>query len=97
MSLAYLTAAAATLLKLAIPMLLGATVDQILSSGDQGRLFFFAGSILLVSVLGGAVTYGQTFLTEAVSQRAAFDLRNDIFKTLHRMSFDFYDLSLIHI
>ena len=91
MSLAYLTAAAATLLKLAIPMLLGATVDQILSSGDQGRLFFFAGSILLVSVLGGAVTYGQTFLTEAVSQRAAFDLRNDIFKTLHRMSFDFYD------
>jgi len=91
MGLAYLTAAAATLLKLAIPMLLGATVDQILSSGDQGRLFFFAGSILLVSVLGGAVTYGQTFLTEAVSQRAAFDLRNDIFKTLHRMSFDFYD------
>ena len=91
MSLAYLTAAAATLLKLAIPMLLGATVDQILSSGDQGRLFLFAGSILLVSVLGGAVTYGQTFLTEAVSQRAAFDLRNDIFKTLHRMSFDFYD------
>ena len=91
MSLAYLTAAAATLLKLAIPMLLGATVDQILSSGDQGRLFFFAGSILLVSILGGAVSYGQTFLSEAVSQRAAFDLRNDIFKTLHRMSFDFYD------
>ena len=50
MSLAYLTAAAATLLKLAIPMLLGATVDQILSSGDKGRLFFFEGSILLVSV-----------------------------------------------
>ena len=91
MGLAYLTAAAATLLKLAIPMLLGATVDQILSAGDQGRLFFFAGLILLVSVMGGAVTYGQTFLTEAVSQRAAFDLRNDIFKTLHRMSFDFYD------
>lgn len=91
MAAAYATVAAATLLKLVIPLLIGTSVDQVLVGDDRGRLFVYAGAILLVSVLSGLAIYGQAYLIEAVSQRAAFQLRSDLFKKLQRMSFEFYD------
>jgi len=91
MTAAYTTVAVATLLKLVIPLLIGTSIDQVLTNGDRDRLFLYAGAILLVSVVSGLVTYGQSYLIEAVSQRTAFDIRGDLFKKLQNMSFEFYD------
>lgn len=91
MTAAYTTVAVATVLKLVIPLLIGTSIDQILTSGDRERLFLYGGAILLISIVSGLVTYGQSYLIEAVSQRAAFDIRSDLFKKLQNMSFGFYD------
>ena len=88
---AYVTMSAATLLALVIPRLLGTAIDEALASGGRDRLLLLAGTILLVSLLRGIFSYGQSYLSEAVSQRAAYDLRNDFFQKLQSLSFGYHD------
>ena len=88
---AYVTMAAATLATMIIPRLLGTAIDQVLESGLRSQLLLVAGGILLVSLLRGIFSYGQNYLAEAVSQRAAYDLRNDFFRKLQSLSFGFHD------
>ena len=88
---AIVTMSAATLSMMAIPALLGSAINAALESGLRSQLLVLSGAILLVSVLRGAFSYGQTYLGEAVSQRAAYDLRNDIFRKLQSLSFGFHD------
>jgi ATP-binding cassette subfamily B protein len=82
---------AATLSAMIIPALLGSAIDEAASSGLRRQLLLLGGGILLVSVLRGVFSYGQTYLAEAVSQRAAYDLRNDFFRKLQSLSFGFHD------
>ena len=88
---AIVTMSAATLSMMAIPALLGSAINTALESGLRSELLLLGGTILLVSALRGAFSYGQTYLGEAVSQRAAYDLRNDIFRKLQSLSFGFHD------
>ena len=88
---AYVTMSAATVAAMFIPFLLGNAIDQALASGLRSRLLLLAGGILLVSLLRGAFAYGQTYLAESVSQRAAYDLRDDFFRKLQSLSFGFHD------
>ena len=74
-----------------IPRLLGNAVDEALVSGIRSQLLVLAGWIILVSVLRGLFAYGQTYLAESVSQRAAYDIRNDFFGKLQALSFGFHD------
>ena len=88
---AIVTMSAATLSMMAIPALLGGAINTALESGLRSELLLLGGAILLVSALRGGFSYGQTYLGEAVSQRAAYDLRNDIFRKLQSLSFGFHD------
>ena len=82
---------ASTLSIMAIPSLLGSAIDEAVASGLRSELFRLAAAIVGVSLMRGLFSYGQSYLAEAVSQRAAFDLRNDFFRKLQGLSFGFHD------
>ena len=88
---AYAAMSGATLLMLVIPWLLGTAIDEALASGLRRQLFLLAGAILLVSLLKGIFAYGHIYLAESISQRAAYDVRNDFFRKLQSLSFGFHD------
>ena len=88
---AYLTMAASTVSLMFVPYFLGTAIDEALANGTSSTLFLLAGAIMLVSILRGVFSYGQTYLAEALSQKAAFDIREDIFRKLQSLSFGFHD------
>ena len=88
---AYAAMSGATLSMLVIPWLLGTAIDEALASGLRIQLFLLAGAILLVSLLRGIFAYGHIYLAESISQRAAYDVRNDFFQKLQGLSFGFHD------
>ena len=88
---AYAAMVASTLSAMVIPRLLGDAIDEALASGLQSRLLLLAGVIVLFSLLRGVFSYGQRYLSESLSERSAYDLREDFFRKLQGMSFGFFD------
>ena len=88
---AYAAMVASTLSAMVVPRLLGDAIDEALASGLQSRLLLLASVIVLFSLLRGVFSYGQRYLSESLSQRSAYDLREDFFKKLQGMSFGFFD------
>ena len=88
---AYAAMVASSLSALVIPRMLGEAIDEALASGLQSRLFELATVIVLFSLLRGIFSYGQRYLSESLSQRSAYDLREDFFMKLQGMSFGFFD------
>ena len=88
---AYAAMVASSLSALVIPRVLGEAVDEALVSGLQSRLFQLATVIVLFSLLRSIFSYGQRYLSESLSQRSAYDLREDFFMKLQGMSFGFFD------
>lgn len=77
----------------AAALLMGTSVDelQLTSSSAETLLINGVAAIILFAVLRGVFAFVQTYMAEATSQGAAFDLRNDIFSKLQRLSFSYYD------
>ena len=88
---AYAAMMAATLSAMVIPRIMGDAIDEALASGLQSRLLLLAGVIVLFSLLRGVFSYGQRYLSESLSERSAYDLREDFFRKLQGMSFGFFD------
>ncbi len=88
---AYATMIASTLSAMVVPKILGTAIDTALGSGLQSRLLLLAAVIVLFSLLRGVFSYGQRYLSECLSQRSAYDLREDFFRKLQSMSFGFFD------
>ena len=94
MAVSYVAMVVAVLSAVAIPRLLGVAIDEALASGLRRQLLLMAGmagSILLLGVLRGVTGYAQTYLSQDVSQRGAYDLLNDFFRKLQGLSFGFHD------
>jgi len=47
--------------------------------------------IVLFAIARGIFAFGQNFLSQALSENIAFDLRNDIFTKIQRLSFSYHD------
>ena len=88
---AYAAMVASSLSALVIPRMLGEAIDEALASGIQSRMLFLATVIVSFSLLRGVFSYGQRYLSESLSQRSAYDLREDFFRKLQGMSFGFFD------
>ena len=89
--LAYLSMAGATVAAIAIPKMLGSAIDEAISSGIRQELLFLGLAIVATSVLRGIFSYMQNYMSESLSQMAAFDLRNDFFRKLQSLSFGYHD------
>jgi ATP-binding cassette subfamily B protein len=80
-----------TVASLVIPRVLGQGIDTVLSSGQRSSLILAAVIIIGSSALRGLTAYGNRYLTEVVSQRASYDIRDALYDHLQRLSFAYYD------
>ena len=56
------------------------------------RLLLIAGLVVvLFAVARGLFTFAQNYLSQALSQEIAFNLRNDLFAKIQRLSFSYHD------
>jgi ABC-type multidrug transport system fused ATPase/permease subunit len=89
----YVSVFGAAISALAIPKVLGVSVNRVLESGerDVSQLYLLALVLLLAGVAQGLFAFWQTFLAESTSQMVAYDLRNAYFDRLQHLSFGFHD------
>ncbi len=76
---------------LVIPRVLGNGIDTALNSGSKTTLLVFAGIILGTTIVRSAARFGDTYITQLVSQQASYDIRNALYNHLQHLSFTFYD------
>jgi len=80
-------------LSLVVPWLLAYVIDTGLRHGQFNNLLLAAAAILVTSSLRGLFAYGQGYLSQAVSNLVAYDLRNRVYDHLQNLSFAFHDES----
>ncbi|HEY7349079.1 MAG TPA: ABC transporter ATP-binding protein [Ktedonobacterales bacterium] len=83
----------ATVLALLIPELIAQVIAIGIGSGNLRNLVLISGAVLIASILRGLAAYGQGYLSQALSVEIAYDLRNQIYDHLQRLSFSFHDES----
>jgi ATP-binding cassette subfamily B protein len=64
---------------------------ELVATGDEKYLAIAAAAIIGAAVLRGIFGYGQTYLGEWLSQRVAYDIRNQIYDRLQRLSYAYHD------
>ncbi len=91
--IAYFCLFAGAALALAIPRLTGQAIDLALSSGLPNTLLLLALGIAGAGILRGVFSYWQSYLSEYLSQKVAYDLRNRLYNCLQGLSYAFHDRS----
>ncbi|KAA0238626.1 ABC transporter ATP-binding protein, partial [bacterium] len=70
----------------------GETRHRLVGLDGNERLLIFAGlGVILFAVGRGIAAFGQQFLGESIGQRVAYDIRNDIYNNLQRLSYAYHD------
>jgi ATP-binding cassette subfamily B protein len=89
----YVSVIGAALTALAIPRILGSSVNNVLESGERDitHLWLLALALLLAGAARGFFSFGQTFFAESTSQKVSYDLRNSFYNKLQHLSFAFHD------
>ena len=80
-------------LSLIIPWLIAYVIDTGLQHGQLNNLLLVALAILVSSAFRGLFAYGQGYLSQSVSNLVAYDLRNQVYDHLQKLSFAFHDES----
>jgi ATP-binding cassette, subfamily B, bacterial len=92
-SITYLCLLAGAVLSLAIPRLTGQAIDLALSSDRISVLVLIALGLAGAGVLRSIFSYWLSYLSEYLSQKVAYDLRNQFYNRLQRLSYAFHDQS----
>jgi ABC-type multidrug transport system fused ATPase/permease subunit len=66
-------------------------VDRATFEGTTGALIIVAATLMAVAILRGFFTYWMQFMGEWLSQHVAYDLRNQIYDRLQRLSYAYHD------
>ncbi len=71
----------------------GWSADQFdLYANDAIRAILMASLLILFfALIRGLFSFGQTYMSELSSQHVAFDMRNDLFAKIQRLSFSYHD------
>jgi len=59
--------------------------------GAQNALLWAGGLIVVFAVIRGAFAFSQNYMSEKLSQSAAFDFRNELYARIQRLSFSYHD------
>ena len=90
-----LIAAAAMLVytgtQVAIPLLIGETINQYIKEGDFQGLTVMFGLFIAIAVVNWIMNYTQQFSMEKVGQGILYNLRRDVFHHVQKQSVSFYD------
>lgn len=82
-----------------LPEVFGNTIDSIAESLDGGvplstiEILTLSGIILGLSSIRGIFGFGQQYFSESVSQLAVYEIRNQLFDRIQRLSLSFHDKS----
>ena len=94
---AYASTAGATAAYLLLPRYFGNAIDKVATafqeggSIDQDAIVTIVLIILGLSIIRGALSYGQTYLGEALSNYVSYDIRNSFYDHVQHLSFSFHD------
>jgi len=91
--LLYLALFAALGLQLTIPMVIARAIDDGIVGRDTGFLMRSALLIVGLTMLQGVFTYARSYLVQSAAERVAYDMRNELYAHLQRLTFSFYDQS----
>jgi len=80
----------ASLVGLAVPLLIGGAVDSLRQGADSRTLLGYGGLLVAVTVVQGLFSFGQRRLLVAMSRDIEFDLRDDYFGHLQTLPLSFY-------
>lgn len=72
------------------PLIIGLAIDSLTRSFDLRRLLLFAAALVGLSVAKGFFQYWMRVIIIGISRDIEYDLRNDLFRHLVRMSWDFF-------
>ena len=100
--LAYLSFFAAVGFALLVPRLFGTSVDRLVrfdpADGrvmplqvDTSALVLMALALLGASIMRGVADLARTYITDSLSQKVSYDLRNLLYDKLQHLSFAFHD------
>jgi ATP-binding cassette subfamily B multidrug efflux pump len=83
--------AAATYIELYIPRLSGRVIDEVVYGKDYETLKFLTLQVLVFTAVLGVIGFVRRYANTYFSQRVINDIRNDVFASLQKQSFAFYD------
>ena len=76
---------------LALPLLMKTAIDSAIIPRDLRMLFVLAGVVIVIGVVGFALSRVETYLTGWVGQRVLTDLRGDLFAHMQRLSLGYFE------
>jgi len=80
-----------TYINVYIPQLSGRVIKNVLEIRDFGLLVSLVVQILALTGLLGAFSFIQRYANGYFSQKVVYEVRNDVFKSIQRQSFAFFD------
>jgi len=90
MALGFACVALANAFLLAAPWVIGDAVDSLTESVTRGRLAYYAGLIVGLTILQGIFRFTMRWLLIGVSRDVEYSLRNDVFARLQLLPVSFY-------
>lgn len=91
LALAFVCMIASTAFVLIIPQLISRAVDTVLGEGGNDYLIWLGIAVVVAGALRGLSAFGYSYLSEVVSQKTTYDIRNALYDKLQRLSFSFHD------
>lgn len=89
--LAYGSLLGVTAMNLIVPRLISIVIDHALAGGSRAFLLQAGAAIIGISAIKAIFAFGQRYLTEWLSFRTAYDLRNAFYDHVQRLSFAYHD------
>src|ERR1051325_6186214 len=72
------------------PLVIGRTADDLHTGVTRHKLLIYAGLLLTIAVTKGIFQFLTRWVVIGISRDIEFDLRNDLFACLERLSYSFY-------
>ena len=93
---AYVSLLGSAVSYLLLPWLFGEAIDTVARAQDTGDLsdttiFWTAAVVLIVGSIRGILGFGQAYLGEHLAQVVVYDIRNQFYDHVQRLSFGFHD------
>jgi ATP-binding cassette, subfamily B, multidrug efflux pump len=80
-----------TLTKLAIPFLISRAIDDAILPKDEKLLFILTGTMGVIYIIQWLANNFRIRYTNMIGHRVIYDLRQDLFRHIQRLSFRFFD------
>ena len=92
-AIAYIGMLLGTVSKLIIPRMVAWAIDSGLAERNATALWRAGGIILMLAVVSGVVSFLYFYYGHWLSHRVAYDLRNDLYRSVQFLPFSFHDRS----